>query len=152
MTFVTRLAICERVWRTIGSSAVCATTVCCTGTGLVTLVILDLVRSAIGLASGCGCLSIRRGDTLVPWFGTLGGDALCVGSRKSIGKAMLGISSLGVFLSATRVSSARYWLFLRWFDEVLWDRHLIGKFGHSRPSAFCDWSVLWLRLPNGRLW
>ena len=95
MTFVTRLANCERVRRTIGSSSVGSTTVCWTGTGLVKLVILDLVRSAIGLDSGCGCLSGDRGDTLVPWFGTLGGEALGVDSGKAIGKAMTGNSSLG---------------------------------------------------------
>ena len=56
---------------------------------------LDLVRAAIGLASGCGCLTGDRGDTLVPLFGTLGGDALGVGSGEAIGKAIRRISSLG---------------------------------------------------------
>ena len=51
------------------------------------------MRAAIGLASGFGCLTGYRGDTLVPWFCTLGGDALGVGSGKAIGKAMRGISS-----------------------------------------------------------
>ena len=95
MTFVTRLAICERVRRDIGFSSVGSTTVCWTGTGLVKFLILDLVRSTIGLDSGCSCLTGDRGDTLVPWFGTLGGDALGVDSVKAIGEAMTGISSLG---------------------------------------------------------
>ena len=62
---------------------------------MVNSVILDLVRSAIGLDSGCGYLSGDLGDTLVPWFGTLGGDALGVDSGEAIGKAMVGDSSLG---------------------------------------------------------
>jgi hypothetical protein len=86
VTFVTRLANCERVRRDIGSSSVGSTTGCWTDTGLVNSVILDLVRSDIGLDSGCGCLTGDRGDTLVPWSGTLGGDALGVGSGEAIGK------------------------------------------------------------------
>ena len=90
MTFVTRLANCEQVRRKIGVSSAGSTTGCWTGTGLVNSVILDLVRSEIGMGSGCGCLTGDRGDTLVPWFGTLGGDGLCVGSGEEIGKTMHG--------------------------------------------------------------
>ena len=104
MTFVTRLDICERVRRDIGSSSVLSTTVYCTGTGLVTLVILDLVCSAIGLDSGCGGLSVHRGDTLVPWFGTLGGGALGVYTGKEIGNSMVGDSSLGLSLRDLKFS------------------------------------------------
>ena len=67
-----------------------STIVPCNGTGLVILVILDRVRSDIGLASGCGCRSLHHGDTLVPWFGTLGGGALGVNNGKAIGNAMVG--------------------------------------------------------------
>ena len=86
-------------------STTCSTTGGGTGTGLVNLFKLCLVRAAIGLASGCGCLMGDRGDTLVPWFFTLGGDALGVGSGKAIGKEIRGISSLGISLSADKFSA-----------------------------------------------
>ena len=79
----------------IGSSSFFSTTDRCIGSGLFILVILDLVCSAIGLASSCGCLSIRRGDTLVPWFGTLGGGALGVYTGEAKCNEMVMGSSLG---------------------------------------------------------
>ena len=54
---------------------------CCTGTGLV---ILDRVRSAIGLTFGCGYRALRRGDSLVHCFSTLSGGALGVGTSRSL--------------------------------------------------------------------
>ena len=67
----------------------------CTGTGMV---ILDRVRSAIGLTFGCGCRALRRSDSLAHCFSTLGVGALGVGTGKAIGNAMVGGDSFGISL------------------------------------------------------
>ena len=71
----------------------------CTGVGLV---ILDRVCSAIGLTYGCGCRALRRGESLVHCFSTLGGGALGVDTGEAIGNAMVGGDSLGITLSAPK--------------------------------------------------
>ena len=69
----------------------------CTGVGLV---ILDRVCSAIGLTSGCGCRALRRGESLVRCFSTLGGGALGVDPGEVVGNIMVGGDSLGISLSS----------------------------------------------------
>ena len=61
--------------------------------------------------TGAGGLSIlreirteRRGDSLPLGVGTLGGDTLGDFQGEGIGKAMLGLDSLGIALSAPKFS------------------------------------------------